>query len=55
MRVIKRGNEREVKCPKCRALLYYTTSDIEITGDLESDYYHSVRCPECQYVIKITL
>lgn len=55
MRVIRRGNEREVECPKCRALLYYTTSDIEFVGDLEGNYYHSVRCPECQHSIKITL
>lgn len=53
MKIIRRACEKEVTCPRCKALLYYVTKDIHLVGDMEgnSDYY--VRCPECGKEIKI--
>ena len=53
MRVIKKGFEREITCPYCWAILYYTTHDMHISGDLEGDYYYGVDCPECGKIIRI--
>ena len=53
MRVIRKSSEKEIVCPKCGSLLYYETKDIHLIGDMESDYYYCVICPECLKNIKV--
>ncbi len=53
MKVLKKGFENEITCPKCRAVLLYVSNDIYHCGDLEGDYYDCVRRPECNTDIEI--
>ena len=53
MKVIRKGYEKEIICPKCGALLLYVQQDIHLIGDMEGDYSYCVKCPECNNNIKI--
>lgn len=53
MKIIRKGYEKEVTCPGCKALLYYVTKDIHLVGDMEGNNDYCVRCPECEKEIKI--
>ena len=53
MKIIRKGCEKEVICPKCKALLYYVTKDIHLVGDMEGNYNYCVKCPECGKEIKV--
>lgn len=53
MRIIKYGYEKEVTCPKCNTRLAYDSSDIHIVGDMEGDYFPSVKCPDCNHWISL--
>lgn len=47
MRIIRKGCEKEIVCPKCKSLLYYVNSDIHLIGDMEGEYNYCVKCQEC--------
>ena len=47
MKIIRRGYEKEVICPKCKALLCYISKDIHLVGDMEGNNNYCVKCPEC--------
>ena len=53
MKIIRKGYEKEVTCPRCKALLYYVTKDIHLVEDMEGNDDYCVRCPECGKEIKI--
>lgn len=53
MKVIQRGYEREVTCPKCKAKLVYENIDIREGFDTESDYICFVVCPDCEHRVTI--
>jgi len=53
MKVIRKGYEKEITCPKCGSLLLYVQEDIDLVGDMEGEYSYYVRCPECNNNIKI--
>jgi len=53
MKVIRKGFEKEVVCPKCKSLLYYVIQDIHLIGDMEGEYSYCIKCPECKKEIKV--
>jgi len=53
MKIIRNSYEREVTCPKCKALLYYVTKDIHLVVDMEGNDNYCVKCPVCETEIKI--
>jgi len=55
MKIIRKGFEREVTCPRCKALLSYVTKDIHLVGDMESNYSYCVKCPECGKEIELCI
>jgi DNA-directed RNA polymerase subunit RPC12/RpoP len=47
MKIIKRGVEKEIICPKCHSTLLYDIEDVHLAGDMEGEYNYCVTCPEC--------
>ena len=54
MKVLRKGFEKEVTCPKCKAVLLYVKQDIHLIGDMENDYNYCVKCPECGTEIPVS-
>lgn len=53
MRVIRKSSEKEIVCPECSSVLYYTEKDIHLIGDMEGEYYYCVKCPECNNQVRV--
>ena len=53
MKVLKRGFEKEITCPRCEAVLLYVNTDEHLGCDIEGDYEHYVICPECKTHINV--
>ena len=54
MKVIRHGYEKEVVCPKCKASIVYESSDVHMVGDMEGEYFPSVKCPDCNHYIELS-
>ena len=55
MKVVRKGYEKEIICPRCKSLLLYTNRDIRLVGDMESNYNYCVKCPECKNQINVNV
>ena len=53
MKVLKKGYEKEVICPHCKATLLYINTDVHLGSDIEGDYECYVECPECKTHIQV--
>lgn len=53
MRVLRKGYEKVVVCPKCQAVLLYTSTDIRSVGDMEGNEYHCIECLDCGEIFKV--
>ena len=50
MRVLRKSGEKEAVCPKCQAVILYTSTDIHLVGDMEGNENYCIECPECGQV-----
>ena len=47
MRILKKSSEKQITCTHCTAILFYESTDIHLSGDMEGDYRPCVKCPDC--------
>ena len=53
IRTIKKGSEKEVKCPRCKSIIGYMLEDMQLVTDLASDSYYVITCSECKNEILV--
>ena len=53
MKIIRRGNPKQIDCIKCGSILEYEVKDIHKQQVIGNEYGNYVTCPVCENEIKV--
>jgi len=53
MKIIRKGNPKQIKCSKCGSVLEYEVKDIHKQQVTMNEYGNYITCPVCENEIKL--